>query len=216
MSLLELSQHIQNDIKILSYCHKKTQELQLTYPYLSEMVDRMCEPLSAKVYPELALTRPVISISNIGHFGYESACSPLLPDETCKLLLTKIERKQIWNNEAKAFEIQDILPVGISVDHRVFDANIPMPKYLQTAFNEVFQAMHTSTSVVAEPFVPNTQLNAFILFCEQLLAEDLEFGFKYLFYAAQIWKNHARPLAETKKESFLEGLKKSLGFSLDV
>ena len=216
MSLPELYQHIQNDSKILSYCYKKTQELQLTYPSLGAMIDQMCEPLSAKVYPELALTRPVISISNIGHFGYDLGCSPLLPDETVKLLLTKIERKQLWNKEKQVFEIQDVLPVGISVDHRVFDANIPVPKYLQAAFNDVFQTMQTSTPLVAEAFIPNTQLNAFIEFSEQLLAEDLEFGFKYLFYAAQIWKNHARPLAETKKESFLDGLKKSLGFSYEV
>lgn len=215
MSLHELSQHIKNDIKILSYCHKKTLELQITYPHLTSLVDVICEPLNGKVYPELAMTRPVISMSNIGHFGYDLGCSPLLPDETVKLLLTKIDRKQVWNTEKHVFEIQDILPVGISVDHRVFDANIPVPKYLQIAFNEVLQTMLESMPSELDTFVPKTSMKAFISFSEQLLAEELEFGFKYLFYAAQIWKNHALPMTEPKKESFLEGLKKSLGFSLE-
>ena len=210
MSIHDLSLHIQNDMKIMIYCYKKVQELQIEHPYFADIVDQLYLPKHQDVYQALNFARPAISISNIGQFGYDWACSPLLPNETVKYTLTKVERKQVWNTTTNAFEIQDILPLGISVDHRIFDANIPVPKIFQTAFDEMFNIMQASRP--SDKTVFNTPANAFIKSCEKLLAADVTFGFKYLLFSSQVWKNYKTPSDHFKKHSFMDNIKEVIGF----
>ena len=189
MHVSELAQHIQYDMRIMVYCYKRTQALKKEHPYLMDAFNDAFVPRCETIFNEPFFVKPTISLSNIGHWGYEVPISPLFPNETVKLTLGKIERKQVWNNTSKIFEVRDILPIGISVDHRVFDANIPVPKAMQTAFDDVFMAMQ-KTAPPKEPVRSATYFDEFIALGERLMETDLEAGFRCLFIASQVWKNH--------------------------
>lgn len=186
MNVMELGLHIENDIKLMTYCYKKVEELKKAHPFLNQILNKMLLDAEFNPYRSGLLARPSISLSNVGHWGYEKAVSPLFPNETVKLTLTKMERKQVWNNTSKQFEIKDLLPVGISVDHRVFDGNVPIPYYMQQSFNDVFSNM-----IQKRPPFTNT-LSSFeqlIELSEEILERDLQLGFRLLFVASQAWKN---------------------------
>lgn len=188
MTMSELAQHIQHDMAIMTYCYNKTQSLQKEHPYLKNVVNKLIAPRHERAYSGPVFAKPAISLSNIGHWGYEVPISPLFPQETVKLTLAKIDRKQVWNKITNQFEVQDILPVGISVDHRVFDANIPIPHYMQTAFDQMFMAMEQSKpNLFSKPFA---NLEKFIELSDNLLEKDLQIGFTYLFSLAHVWKNY--------------------------
>jgi len=189
MSMFELANHIQNDMNIMIYCYKKMQQLKQEHPHLEGLLNTFISPRHEQVYREPLYARPAISLSNIGHWGYEGAISPLFPNETVKCTLAKVDRKQVWNKTSNQFEIQDLLPVGISVDHRVMDANIPIPTYVQEAFDYVFLEMEQSTpKPYSQPFA---NMETFIEATDKLLQMDLELGFKRLFYLTTIWKNYS-------------------------
>lgn len=189
MTTSELARHIEHDMSIMIYCYNKTQALQKEHPFLKEVVNRLLSPRHERVYRDFLFARPAISLSNIGHWGYKTAISPLFPNETLKLTLTEIERKQVWNKTKKQFEIQDILPIGLSVDHRVFDGNMPMPLYIQEAFDYMFQDMEQSRPKSLTQAFSN--LDHFRQLSEAILKKDLEFGFIYLFSLMQVWKNYS-------------------------
>ncbi|MDR3504165.1 MAG: 2-oxo acid dehydrogenase subunit E2 [Legionella sp.] len=202
MTMAELSQHIQHDMSIMTYCYKKTQALQKEHPFLNEVVNRLLTPRHERVYRDFLFARPAISLSNIGHWGYQAAISPLFPSETFKLTLTEIEKKQVWNKATKQFEAQDILPVGLSVDHRVFDGNIPLPHYMQDTFNQMFADMEQAKpKPISRPF---SNLDKFIKYSNTLLENDLEFGFLYLFSLMHVWKNYISydELAKSIEDSY--------------
>lgn len=188
MSVSELSAHIQHDIQIMTYCHKKIQSLKQEHPYLDDLVNDLFIPRCESVYRDPLFSKPSISLSNIGHWGYEVPISPLFPYETVKLTLGKIDRKQVWNNTTKLFEVRDMLPVGISVDHRVFDANIAVPRMIQTAFDEMLILMQQDNT---KPAPASVKLNDFIKLSDKLLQADLDFGYRYLFFSTQVWKNYS-------------------------
>lgn len=202
MSMSELAQHIQNDITIMAYCHNKTQTLQNEHPYLRDVMNKLTSPRHERVYKDPVFARPAVSLSNIGHWGYEAAVSPLFPNEAFKLTLTKIDRKQVWNKTTNQFEVQDILPVGMSVDHRVFDGNIPIPYYMQAAFDQMFIEMEQATSKLVSK--PCASLEKFIETSNDLLDKDLEFGFIYLFSLTHVWKNYCsyEELAQQTQDSY--------------
>lgn len=190
MHVSELAQHIQHDMRIMIWCYKRTQALKNEHPHLMDAFNEAFTPRCEHLFNEPFFAKPTISLSNIGHWGYEVPISPLFPNETVKLTLGKIERKQVWNNTSKTFEIRDILPVGISVDHRVFDANIPVPKAMQTAFDEMFIAMQQTTPPTVS-VRSATHFDEFIELSEKLIKTDLDLGFRYLFFSNQVWRNHS-------------------------
>lgn len=187
MSLDELAKHIQNDISLMSYCFKKAKALQIEHPYLSDVVNRIFTSRHERLNPVPMFARPAISLSNVGHWGYKTAISPLFPNETFKLTLTEIERRQVWNKKSAQFEIQDILPVGISVDHRVFDGNTPLPLAMQEAFDHMFAEMEQLK--IKSLSKPLNNLEYFIRYSNTLLEKDLDLGFRYLFALSHVWKN---------------------------
>ncbi len=189
MHVLELAKHIQYDIKNMVFCYQRSQQLKKDHPYLMDSFNETFTPRSETIFNDPFFAKPTISLSNIGHWGYEVPISPLFPNETVKLTLGKIERKQVWNNTSKTFEVRDILPVGISVDHRVFDANIPVPKVMQTAFDDVFLAMQQNPLPTA-PLKYSVDHNEFVELSNKLVESDLELGFGCLFVSSQVWKNH--------------------------
>ena len=186
MNISDLSHYIQNDLQMMVYCYNKVKELQIEHPYLCDIVKKRLCSINDDPYRSPHFARPTISLSNIGPFGYELATSPLFPNETMKFTLTKIDRKQIWNKITNQFEVQDLLPVQGSVDHRVMDGNIPLPYMLQKGFDQMFEAMINS---LQKPHVllPVCNLDVLIKWSEELLINDLEFGFMTLFSASQVW-----------------------------
>lgn len=190
MHIAELAQHIQHDIQMMTYCYQRSQALKKEHPYLMDLFNDIFVPRSETYFRYPFVARPAISISNIGHWGYEAPISPLFPNETVKFTLAKIEKKQIWNNQTKCFEARDILPMGITLDHRVFDANIPAPQMLQKAFDDVFLAMQQS-SPSTTPVRSKNELNEFVTYCEKLLKKELEFTFRALYLGSHVWKNHS-------------------------
>ena len=202
MTVSELSHHIRHDIQTMAYCHKKTEELKVEHPFLVDIFDEIFSKAPADdVYADSLFAKPAISLSNIGHWGYETVISPLLPNETVKFTLGKLERKQVWSSVSKQFEVQDIVPVGMSVDHRVFDANMPVPNIIQAAFNDVQSAMvHHGKSPSSSNGVG---LQEFIKYSDALLADDLELGFRYLFFSSLNWKNYGdhKAIAMKKRDA---------------
>jgi hypothetical protein len=210
MNILALSKHIQHDLEIMTYCYHKTTELQQEHPYFTEMVEQLFPSKHSEIYDIITFANPAISVSNIGNYGYNSVGSPLFPFETVKFTVNKVERKQVWNTKANAFEVQDILSVDISVDHRVFDANQPIPKLFQTAFNEMFHLMQQN-SLPMETNILNP-LNLFIQYSEEQLAGNAALGFQYLLLASQVWKNYL-PFSE---HSIPQGLIEKIKNIVDV
>lgn len=208
MHISELARYIQQDMQIMVYCYKRSQQLKLEHPYLMDLFNTIFAPRNQSVYRDPMFARPTISVSNIGHWGYETVISPLFPNETVKLTLAKIDKKQIWNKTTNLFEVRDIMPVGISVDHRVFDANLPVPSIMQKAFDDMFEAMQHPPKASPEPNSSNTPplnvVDEFIQLSERLLQDDLELGFRYLFFSSQVWKHH------TELTTFMESAKSSL------
>jgi hypothetical protein len=196
MSIASLSHHIKFDIGIISYCYKRTEELKKEHHWLQDIFNKTFVPRAesfSRHFHAPQMAKPAISLSNIGHWGYDTPISPLFPDEAVKLTLGKIERKQVWNNTIREFETRDILPVGISVDHRVFDANIPVPGLMQTGFDQMFQMMHQNTAS-AESARGASELNRFIEATEKSLKTNLEMTFKGLMFSSHIWRNHRAQL----------------------
>ena len=149
-------------MQIMDYCYKRTEQLKQEHAYIRDIFDQFVQPRSENIYMEPLITRPTISLSNVGQWGYEAPISPLFPNEVVKLTLAKIERKQVWNNKTKQFEIRDMLPVGISVDHRVFDGNIPVPHMMQAAFDQVFDRMLQDAKTPPVRVKSSIQLDEFI------------------------------------------------------
>ncbi|MFI4919485.1 MAG: 2-oxo acid dehydrogenase subunit E2, partial [Legionellales bacterium] len=192
LTLKELSDRIKCAMEIIVYCCKKSEELKTEHPYLADFGDKAFMTLNdGDAYARPHFARPAISLSNIGHWGYETADAPLLPNETAKFTLTKVERKQLWNNQSKQFEVQDMVPVCMSIDHRVFDGNVAVPHLLQATFNDMVNKMiqkEPSTSTHRSKF---SNLAQFVLYSDELLNNDLELGFHYLFISSLYWKNEA-------------------------
>lgn len=189
MHIIELAEHIQHDMRLMVYCHQRSQALKKEHPYLMDKFNEVFAPRSEHFFRYSFTARPTISLSNIGHWGYDVPVSPLFPNETVKLTLGKVDKKQVWNNRSKSFEVKDILPVGISVDHRVFDANIPVPKLMQTAFNQMLKKMY-ETPPPTKPIRNAIELDEFVNLTERLIKQDLEFSFRALFFGSHLWRNH--------------------------
>lgn len=200
MNLSDLAQHIGFDLKVMAYCHKRAMELKAEHPYLADIFENNFPSIhDTNAFPNPLFPKPTICLSNIGQWGWELAVSPLIPNETAKLTLTKVERKQVWNNESKQFEIRDILPVYASMDHRALDANHPIPEYMQTAYDDMFKAFISQDPSSQTTKIKFTDLKLFIERTEQLLADDLGIGFSYLLFASLHWKNHdAKAILKTK------------------
>lgn len=188
MNIQDLAMQIKNDMQLMTYCYQKVEALKREHPFLEYEASNIVSPYNQGPYKQNSLASPSVALSNIGYWGYEAAISPLLPHETVKLTLTKIERKQVWDNHQKQFVVKDMLPVGLSVDHRVYDGNIPLPHYLQTAFDQMFANMMANKI----PLLPKNKLphlEHFITICEEVLDYNLMIGFKLLLTRSQVWMN---------------------------
>lgn len=174
LSAIALMTRIKQMVRLMIFCYKKRQKLELEYPYLKQLQDSALNDCLDTIYPYPLLENPMISLTNIGACGYSQAKSPLRINETLKITLLTIEKRQIWNQTNKTFEIVDQLPVSISADHRVFDGNVPLPHLMKALFQTIFNRMKDNEGDVIKPPVQDLLT---IKKIEKLLRNDMNLGY---------------------------------------
>lgn len=203
MTLLELSKHVKHDLAIMMYSYDLAMELKAAHPHLMDIFEEYYRQKTDSVYGLPDIASPIICLSNIGPWGFERVVSPLLPGEAAKLTLAQVERTQAWNAATNQFEIIDRLPVGVSVDHRVFDANMPFPKSMQASFKVMMDRLERDVKTPKVPMGNFADLEEYKKYVEQLLKGSLEYGFRSLLIAGHQWANYGgprEPFYEKKKE----------------
>lgn len=140
-SVFEISARIRHALRIMVYCYKKCEALEKQFPHLKTQFTTMFHDFMQADYPYPVPGSPVVSLSNIGFCGYTQAKSPLRVNEGLKFTLFEVQRKPVWNTQSQSFEPQDILPVSVSADHRIFDGNLPIPKIITKTFHDMFAKM---------------------------------------------------------------------------
>ncbi|WED43313.1 2-oxo acid dehydrogenase subunit E2 [Legionella cardiaca] len=185
VTVQQLAVNIRNILQMMVYCFRKREQLEKEYPFLKNIVEKGLYEYRNGFYPYPIPGNAVVSLSNIGFFGYTGTKSPLRVNEAMKYTILEIERKPVWNKEKQIFEPQDMLPVSISADHRIFDGNSPVPRLIQKYFDEMFTKMMDEYSLT--PSAPRNPDKKFIKLCEQLIANNLELGYKSLLALQTYW-----------------------------
>ncbi|MFZ4076406.1 MAG: 2-oxo acid dehydrogenase subunit E2 [Legionellaceae bacterium] len=140
-STQRLLRNMRRALKMMAYCYQLREKLEIEYPQLALMRDDVLHKMSQGFYPYPLPGTPYLCISNIGHYGFERAKSPLCKNESLRVALLKVDKKLVWNQEKSEFEAQDRLPMSVSADHRVYDGNVFAPELLETYFNQAYEQM---------------------------------------------------------------------------
>ena len=182
----QLSERIRAVMKMMIYCYKKREQLEKDNPSLNEMVSKMGYEIAYDSYGYPIPGTPFVSLSNIGYCGYGQCMSPLRCNESMKFTLMEVERKPVWSKSTQSFEPEDILPVSISADHRIFDGNLPVPKMTSEYFNKMFAKMLKDelAPIKSSSPPPNSQLPQLL---DQLISRNLEMGYKALHVLQTYW-----------------------------
>lgn len=199
MTLMELSKHIKHEMAIMKYCYEKTQTMAEENAKLMEIMDVYFRKKRDDVFGRPDIASPNVCLSNVGPWGFERVTSPLLPGEIGKVTLTKIKRVQEYNHETGQFEVIDRMPVNVSVDHRVLDANMPLPLEMQRCFKEVVNDFEKDLRQPKKPTGNFANLEEFISYTDRLLGGSLDYGFRTLLINA-----HQRANYVGSKERFYE------------
>jgi hypothetical protein len=184
MSLNAIAVRIRQIIKMMVYCYKRREQLEKEHPELSNLFHPDAYDYAYGLYEYPLVANPFTTLSNIGFCGYTQAKSPLRRNEGLKFTLYEIERKPVWNKEKAVFEPQDIMPVSVSADHRIFDGNLPIPKLITALFHENFQRMlEDKEPPVIKPFQDTEMVKTL----EELISNNLEAGYKALLGLQTVW-----------------------------
>lgn len=185
LTLQEIAVRIRQVMKMMVYCYKKRELLEKSHPHLRSIMDNMLYEYANEVYGYPVPGNAVVSLSNIGICGYTQTKSPLRVNESMKFTLLEVERKPIWNKDTQAFEPQDILPVSISADHRIFDGNLPVPKmtaaYFQTMFNKMLKDLSQPRSM------PKSLDGQLVNLLDKLVVSNVEAAYKALLVLQTYW-----------------------------
>lgn len=184
LTLRELSIKIQTIMQMMMYCYKKREHLEQTNPQVQQLMKDMVYDFAYHTYPYPIAGTPFVSLSNIGFCGYSQSKSPLRCNESMKFTLMEVERKLVWQKETQSFEAQDVLPVSISADHRIFDGNLPVPKMTGDYFNQMFAKMLTDKQTSSAPAMHHEKIEKLL---DQLLATNIEMGYKVLLWLQTYW-----------------------------
>ncbi len=192
MSVNELSKRIRDIVSMMVYCYKRREELEKAHPHLKPYDDNKLHDFAYNVYGYPLPGSAIITISNVGPWGYTDAKTPLFKNEAVKFVMMQVERKQVWNKENQSFEIQDHLPISISADHRIFDGNTPVPRMINDTFQRMFQKMHTD---MAKPRSLKNPINSahFVKSVETVLNLNIDFGYQFLNALQTVWADFLTP-----------------------
>lgn len=186
MNVPELATRIRTVLQMMVYCFKKREELEQAHPHLKLIGEKIVYDFANDLYAYPIPGNSVVSLSNIGHCGYTQTKSPLRSNEAMKFTLLEVEKKPVWNKVTQTFEPQDLLPVSISADHRIFDGNIPIPKITQALFQRSFEYMRRTKPQPQTP-LPQQQNAQFIILLDRILTNHLELGYKSLSILQTAW-----------------------------
>jgi hypothetical protein len=188
ISIRELSTKIRAVMKMMTYCYKKREHLEKTNPQVQKIMEQMVSEYAYSTYSYPMAGTPFVSLSNIGFCGYSQSMSPLRCNETMKFTLMEVERRPVWDKETQSFKPEDILPVSISADHRLFDGNLPVPKMTSQYFEAMFAKMIGDKSNLSQS---KTDYAASELLIENLLnkliSSNIEMGYKTLLFLQTYW-----------------------------
>jgi hypothetical protein len=182
----ELAYRIRTIMKGMIYCYKKREQLEKLHPHLSQMFDKALYDFANDAYGYPMVGHSFATITNIGLYGFSDCMSPLMSNETLKFGLLEVERKQVYNKTSKKFEVQDLLPVSVTADHRVFDASAPAPKAVAKNFQLMFDKMIADESNAKKSSAPSSSSQASKLI-DQLVANNVEMGYKLLLLLQTSW-----------------------------
>lgn len=193
-----LAKRIRDVIQMMVFCYKKREQLEKAHPHLKQIVKNMLFDFNFGTYAYPMHGSSMVTLSNIGSCGYARTKSPLRSNETMKFTLLEVERKSVWNKSSNSLELQDILPVSVSADHRVFDGNIAVPKIIAQLFKTVFQELDShknkaaaSTIASPSPILPHQneleQILHYNTVLDKILPHNLELGYKMLTTLQSIW-----------------------------
>lgn len=184
LSLQELSEKIRSTMSLMVYCYKKREQLEQKNPRIQELMQEMIYDFAYSTYSSPIAGTSFVSLSNIGFCGYKQSLSPLRSNESMKYTLMEVERKPVWDKETQSFKPQDLLPVSISADHRIFDGNQPVPRMTEACFQVVFENMLKAKPETKKSASIQKSIEALI---EQLLATNVEMGYKTLLLLQTYW-----------------------------
>ena len=194
MSIEALTSRIRQVIKMMTFCYKKREQLERSHPHLKSIVNDMLFDFNYGTYAYPMPGSSMVTLSNVGSYGYTGTKSPLRSNESMRFTLLEVERKQVWNKETHALELQDILPVSISADHRIFDGNLPLPKIVTQLFHQRFKMIEENTAFTkthsgndAQYANEFNQIVAYNTALDQILSHNLEVGYKMLTTLQSIW-----------------------------
>ncbi|KTD16859.1 2-oxo acid dehydrogenase subunit E2 [Legionella jordanis] len=185
MTCQQLATKIRRIIRMMIYCFKKREELEKSYPFLKNIMDKELYDFKNGFYPYPTPGNAVVSLSNIGFCGYTRAKSPLRRNEAMKCTLLQIERKPVWNEESNSFVPKDMLPVSISADHRIIDGNTVVPQLFAKYFDEMFNKMIADQLISVQNI--NRPDDKFVKLMEELMRDNLEFAYKALVFLQTYW-----------------------------
>ena len=143
MDIRSLSKQIRDVIAVMVFCYHECRKLEQAHPELAFFHQAWLKSLRDPFYPIPIPTAPFVSLSNIAMSGLYTGTSPLMKNEAVKLTLLRAEKKQVFDPKTSNFVVKDILPVCLSADHRVFDANWPMQSYFQESFTQVLSQVQS-------------------------------------------------------------------------
>jgi hypothetical protein len=187
MSIPELATKIRFIVKLMSFCFNRRTALEQQFPHLKTIADEIVYQLLNDKYPYPLPGSSIVSLGNIGFCGYKRGKSPLRFNESVKFTLLEIEKKPIWDEAKQNFLPQDVLPVSVSADHRIFDGNLPIPKIINKNFHAMFRRMLEQPPLPSRVQAEFDFETEFMNKIEQLIASQLELGYKLMVFLQTYW-----------------------------
>ncbi|MBA2710308.1 MAG: 2-oxo acid dehydrogenase subunit E2 [Tatlockia sp.] len=187
MPVNALATHIRRILRMMAYCYKKRELLEREYPKLKIVQSRLFSEFES---PFSKMSFPLstgICLSNIGSCGYSQGKSPLLPNEPAKLTLFDVEKRLVWFKDSNSFEARDLLPVSLSVDHRIFDGQVPTPKLMSKIFQIVFAQMEAGGVESLRKDFNDQQIKGLL---DNLIQANLEMAYLTLMTLQTMWPDY--------------------------
>ena len=187
LTVQDLSARIKKIVPMMVYCYRRREQLEKEYPGIESIHENFLNEMKNPVYRPILPDVPGVCLSNNGAAGYIQGTSPLLSNEASKVTLFEVQRMPVWNKITNMFEPRDLLPVSVSVDHRVYGGDLPTPKVMAKMFQEAFQRMKPDEK---KCFKTDTDEKMMIKMVDSLLAENLELGYMILMTLQTMWLDY--------------------------
>ncbi len=187
LTVQALSARIKQIVAMMVYCYKKREQVENEHPGIASLYDNLLDEMKDPVYRPVLPEVPGVCLSNNGAAGYIQGTSPLLSNETSKITLFEVQRTPVWSKISNTFEARDLLPVSVSVDHRVYGGDLPTPKALTEIFQDVFQRMNPYEKTWLKMNKDEWLIKKMV---DRLLAENLEFGYMTLMTLQTMWPEY--------------------------